>query len=331
MAFAAYCRDDEVLKSSSSGGIFSCIAEEILKNDGKVYGAALDEERCLTHIGIDDRKLLERLRKSKYIQSDTKKTFAEVKSDLKKDRMVLYVGTPCQIAGLQLFLGKKHENLLTLDVICHGVPSQKLFNAYVQSLEDKHKGRVTRVDFRDKTRNGWSITLSYDIEGRDGVKRSYFVRSTFSSYFSGFLAGVTLRESCYKCYYASMARAGDITMADYWGYQRVFPDIDSKRGLSLLLVNTDSGKRILEGMGNRIWKREVTIEQACMGENINLHRPTPRPEARSIVYGELLSKGYSCIEKKYLRPKNYYLRVIKSKVPLCLRKAMKRILGIQYQ
>lgn len=262
LAFAAKAQDDTIRKSSSSGGIFSLLAESVIDKGGVVFGSALNERWEAEHIFVDDKKSLVRLRGSKYMQSVVGNTFSQAKDFLEKGRQVLYSGTPCQVAGLKKYLGRDYDNLLTVDVICHGVPSPKVWRLYldellrtkcgagkntVQSL-DEIPG-IQDISFRDKT-DGWkkfgfSIRIADFKSAKNSVSQSVeeFRESfTENAFFRLFLENVILRPSCYDCPAKSGKSGSDITLGDFWGIEKLMPEFDDDGGCSLVLINSDKGK-----------------------------------------------------------------------------------------
>lgn len=322
--YGAYNDIPEDINYSSSGGIFPVLARWVIEQGGAVYGAYLDEKHELYHIKITDAKDIKKLQSSKYFQSELRDTYKTCKADLQKGRLVLFTGTPCQVQGLKLFLMKDYENLLTADMICHGVPSKKMFDAYVAFLEKKHRGKLIDINFRDKKRNGWSITLRYTIEYSNGKRKDYYLISKLSEYFVAFLSGSIARESCYSCKFSSMNRPGDITMGDFWGYQKKRPDLRHDKGLSLIIVNSTKGERIfnaLESFG--VCFKEV--DEACVeaSENKNLYYPTKRPEIRDVVYEELKQYDFEYIAKKYFRKTQTWKNKLKNYLPPTVVKILK--------
>jgi len=227
---------------------------------------------------------------------------------LVEGKKVLFVGLGCQIAALKLYLQKAYDNLICVDLLCHGVPSPKMFKEYVKYLERKHKGKLMDINFRDKEKRGWSITLRYDISKKSRIKKHY-VSAALSPYFYSFLRGYTLREVCYYCPYTSTKRLGDITLADFWGVEKVLPNLNTSKGCSLVLINTSLGKKIFEDITLEMIYYPVTLEQATI-QNINFFNPTSRPKQRDVVYKELDDIGYNQLAKKYfLNPRRHIIRV----------------------
>lgn len=306
--FAAIHNSAETLRASSSGGVFSALAKSVLAQGGAVFGAALGDDRVLRHTFVTDMADLPKLMGSKYIQSEMNDSFAQVRDLLQKGTLVLFVGTPCQVAGLRLYLQKEYENLYTVDLLCHGVPSDKMFQAYVDYLEKKHGGRLTDIRFRDKEKNGWSITLCYDIE-KNGKTKRHYVPAGLSPYFFAFLRGKILRESCYRCPYTKTARTGDITLADFWGVEKVLPDLQTEKGCSAVLANTEKGKSLFNTVQSELAAVPATMEQVTV-QNINFFTPCKRPEIRDTVYAQLDKYGFRKLaDMCFKNPRRWRIRI----------------------
>lgn len=233
--YAAYAADD-IRAQSSSGGIFTALAKYAFSKSGAVAGAAWTDGWKVKHIVIRSENELDRLRRSKYLQSDTGDTFRQTKKLLDQQVFVLYSGCPCQIAGLYSYLGKEYDNLLTADIVCHGVPSPLALKKY---LEELSAGKEIRdVNFRDKS-HGWGTPSSVSFS--DGTK--YFKGCNDDPYYIGFLNGITTRSSCSTCKYASPERIGDIALGDFWGVSEIDPKYNDNKGTSLVVVNTAKGKK----------------------------------------------------------------------------------------
>lgn len=298
--YGAFSNNDELVKKCSSGGIFAEIAKMTLIEGGYVFGAAFDDEFRLSHHCYSNGVDINPVYSSKYLQSDIKDCYIRCKELLTMGKKVLFSGTPCQISGLRGFLRKEYDNLFTVDVICHGVPSEFFFHSYVDSLEKRHNGKLVYINFRDKQKNGWSITLRYIIT-RNGKSKVYDLSRRESSYFTFFLKGMIARESCYYCPFASMNRPGDLTLGDFWGYQRTLPELKHEQGLSLVLSNTFKGEQIINRLQSscNVTFKEVNEESIRLSDNKNLYKPTQRQEDRSSIYNDLRDKDYFFIEEKY--------------------------------
>lgn len=259
-------------KKSSSGGMFAQIAKYILSNNGIVFGCAMEKinnEFDVKHIYIDDEKDLYKLQGSKYVQSNIKNTYKEAKQFLEQNRLVLFSGTPCQIAGLKAFLNKDYNNLLTVDLSCEGVPSLKLFNSYVKFLENKKNLlEIVNFKFRNKKIFGWSTTgFTVLYKTKKNKLKEKIIYQTTSSYFNLFINGGIHRESCYNCQFTGLNRISDITIADCWGIEIEYPNLlkqnggtlDKDKGISLVLINTNKGKEILEKIKENLIIENIDI------------------------------------------------------------------------
>lgn len=283
---AAQHKDSAVLQSSSSGGIFSLLAEYVLKHEGVVYGAAFDKNMYLKHIRIDDENKLEKLRGSKYIQSDIGQTYLQTKEDLKAGRLVYFTGTPCQVHGLKLFLRKNYDNLLTSDLICHGTPSYEIFANTLKHIEHNRKGKIFSYSFRDKNIGGWSCSSSSSSYKNEQSKKNKYLKydRNMSAYFQAFIGGHLMRYVCYKCPFCHVHRPGDITLADCWGIHKFRPDFPNiTGGVSMVLVNTEKGNDIWNSICADTIHMPVN-EKDAVAYNANLRRPTPMPSEREHSY-----------------------------------------------
>jgi coenzyme F420-reducing hydrogenase beta subunit len=278
--FAVRYKNDAILSQSASGGAFAAIARTVLENGGIVYGAVYHDDLSVSHIAVYTISELYRMQSSKYVQSDTLKTFSEVKTALKGGMMVLYSGTPCQIGGLNAFLGKEYPNLLTVDIICHGVPSPKLFAKYIEWLGIKNKGKILSCNFRDKT-GGWG--LGYKTKTKTKTKT---IDANADPYYSYFLKGHTYRECCYQCKYAKKERISDFTLGDYWGIQKEHPSFYSTKGVSLMMNNTTKAQKWFNKNSELFYIQESSFEKASK-HNINLLHPTERNEIRDAIYTQI--------------------------------------------
>ena len=319
--YAAKNKNVSEQKASSSGGIFSAIANYILENNGVVYGSAFNKEIVVEHIRIVNKEELNKLRGSKYVQSNTKHTFKEVKADLESHKMVLYSGTPCQIAGLKAFLGKEYEKIYTVDFVCHGVPSPKLFFKYIKWLEEKNKSKIKNYEFRNKEKNGWGLTAKVTFENGK-VK---YINSNLDSYYKSFLEGKTYRECCYSCKYSNTDRVSDITLADYWGIENEHPEFYDEKGVSAILVNTIKGKEIINNIKDSIQLEDTTLEK-ILNKNKNLKSPTQRKKEREDIYKNIENMDFVTYIKNNLKYKRKIKDIIKSIIPGSIKKKMKKIM-----
>ena len=285
---------------SSSGGAFSSIAKLVLGKGGVVYGAFLDENLVCKHIEVDDINGLNKLRGSKYMQSTIGLTFKSVKKNLLAGKYVLFSGTPCQIAGLLTYLAKDYDNLVTMDLVCHGVPSNALFKKYIEKLENRlgfaENEKVANYEFR--RRDGWGESPSISTTMSNCQK----IHGIDALYMSAFDRAATFRRACYQCHYATANRVGDFSIGDFWGlgHQGVPFKYDMTKGVSFLLVNSDKGRVIMTELGEDDFYVKRTLEEAA-ARNHNLTKVSVRPTNREQVIAAFLDENMSLdeIEKKY--------------------------------
>lgn len=320
--YAAMVKEVEQRKKSSSGGMFYAIASWILNQGGKVYGATMDENHQVKHIGVDNFDDLNLLRGSKYVQSDLQQVFADIKKELKTGRWCYFVGTGCQVAGLKSFLRKDYDTLLTSDLVCHGVPSQWLFDQHIKYLEGRYKGKVSNYHFRNN--EGWGGCEIFDLTNHKGKTKKYkFPSYDLSPYLYSFMYGMTSRYSCYDCPFARIPRQGDITLADYWGIKMYFPDIEADKGVSLMLINSDKGKTVFKDITKVSTVRRSTLSNAS-SHNRNLVTNSERPVLRDVIYQQIKDNGYKQVAESCFKARNY--RVLQLKLRLLSIPFIKKIL-----
>lgn len=329
--FSAFSRNTSDLISCSSGAIFPLVADFMFENNGVAIGAAFFENNQLKHCVVNSRQDLQKILGSKYIQSNIEDIFIQCKNYLENKTFVLFVGTPCQVVALKKYLKKDYKTLYTIDLICHGVPSQFMFDEYVKYVEKKHEGKLVDIDFRDKKRNGWSITLRYTMQ-KGNKKKDYYLISQLSEYFYGFLNGMLLRECCYTCKFSSLKRVGDITLGDFWGYQKCNrPIVVNSQGLSLIFVNNAKGKKICEYLsGKEVSLQEITQNDVLKSDNGNLSHATIRPLCRDRIYHECKNFGFEYISKLYLRKGRTIKYIIKNNIPISVQKMFRKIRTIKW-
>lgn len=315
-SYASCTIDKDVIINSASGGIFAQIASNILKNSGIVYGATLEkinDEWCCHHKRVKDLKGLLKLQGSKYIQSDIENTYSLAKQDLNDGKIVLFSGTPCQISGLYGYLnGKNYDNLYTIDIICHGVPNNSLFNKYLSFLENKYKKKIIDFKFRDKTKKcGYYFKILFE-DGSFEVLPAYQ-----SSYYQLFLDSDTSRENCYSCPYSNLKRPGNISIGDYWGISKEYPEyvknkkMDERYGISCLIVNNTHGNELIDKFGNDLLLLDSNV-QKIVKHNHQLSHPSIPKGNRKKVYN-LLENNYYCELSSYYK-KRYFIKNIIKKV-----------------
>lgn len=323
--------DNTNLKESASGGIFASIATNVLREGGVIYGAAMEMENdklTVRHIAVENDADLIKLQGSKYVQSSTEKIYQDVKKKLNDNRLVLFSGTPCQVDGLNSYLGKTYDNLITIDIICHGVPNNQMFQDYIALLEEKYKDKIIDFKFRDKTK-GWGLTAKgYTAKGYTAK-----IPANVSSYYYMFLKSYIYRDSCYSCKYACKNRCGDITIGDYWGIEKAHPEVlkendyrlDYKNGISCLIVNTERGTRILEKYKSSLRLLDSAFEKVA-NENGQLNHPSlVESNKRARILDVYKFKGYVAVGKLFKWIK--CINMLKVLVPSGLKKVLKKMIN----
>ncbi len=295
LAIACKSKNEEERMKSSSGGVFSLISKYILSQNGIVFGARFDENLKVIHDYTENIEGLSKFRGSKYLQSVIGSTYTQVKQFLKDGRKVLFTGTPCQIEGLLKFLDKEYENLYTQDIICHGVPSSKLFEKYLEYKEKLSKIKIQDINFRDKTNEGWSnYNLNFIYENRNE-----FINHNEDDYMKIFLKDIALRESCYNCNFKKEKRLSDITIADFWGINNVLPDFNDEKGVSAVLINSQKGYGLFENIKNQIEYKEVDIN-SIKEYNPSFIRPAKKTDKRNEFFEDLEKYDFQKLKEKYI-------------------------------
>ena len=310
-AFSLVIRDSDVLKKSTSGGAFSAFSSYVLNKSGYVVGSVFEEDFTLRHVLTTDQDVCKKMRGSKYVQSDTQGVFADIKGLLTTGNLVLFTGTPCQCGALKSFLGKEYENLYVIDLICHGVPNNRLFKDHIAFLERVYKSKIEGYHFRDK-KYGWNAyNNSVLLEG--GKTISKWINQV---YYSFFVKNVSLRPSCYQCPYRSRYRQGDITIADFWGYEKVTGKKQKNTGISLVFANSKKGLNLIEQCGDAAIIQEVDLKKAQ--NSIHLNQVSSRIN-RQAFWNTYHEEGYTALVDKYFDSS------LSKRLRFCLRKVGKII------
>lgn len=304
-AWAAWSLDDAIRLSSSSGGLFSLLAESCLLSSGTVFGAAFDKDFMVRHAGISKHSDLDSLRRSKYVQSDMSQCYREAEKLLKEHKPVLFSGTGCQIAGLISFLGKPYPELLTVDLACYGVPSPRVWSLYLEDMKKRFKSDIASISFRDK-QNGWK---KYCMHIRFKNGRNYRKTAVKDPYFIGFGKNLFSRKSCYGCQFRHPHSQADITLADFWGAEKLGITIpQDDKGLSLAIANTPQGQAALASIRKKCFLAEIPFSDAAR-ENPRLTVSAPMPRSRALFF-EDMNRGirFSSLKRKYMNP---YMQALK--------------------
>lgn len=297
--YMAWHKDDKVLEKSSSGGVFTALAQIIFSRGGVVFGGALDfATRDVRHVAAETEEDLDALRFSKYYQSDASASYGAVRNCLQAGRWVLFTGTPCQVAALYSFLGDTDlTRLLTMDVICHGVTCKAVVEAYLRGKERKYKGKITQFFFRVKTNSIWwnSGGTSMKLVFHDGRVRYEHLK--YDTFFTGFNEALFLRESCYRCKFSGTQRISDFSVGDYWGVPLdSVPQKQLKLGVSLLLVNTDKGRELLPELQEYLDISEIEAVHP-IAHNRSLRQPFACPPKREEFFRKIRSRPFDRIVK----------------------------------
>ena len=331
--YVAVNTNKKQVNGSASGGVFAAVAEKVLKAGGKVYGAAysFDKQVTVNTIGIDQLEDLPKLQGSKYVQSNTENIFDDVKKAVLEGRRVLFSGTPCQVAALNKFLGRKYENILTVDIVCHGVPNQRFFNDYLDTLK-KDSNDISEFNFRDKNRGWEDYFIRFNTKSSRKCKD---IHCRISSFYEYFLKSYVCRENCYSCKFASLDRPADLTIGDYWGIAKQHPELFKEdkwferkyTGISCLLVNTEKGEQAIEACKEQLELVPSTVDKIAAG-NGQLRQPTHRSEKREYIFELYRSKGYAAVENDFQKSLTLSYRIkdsLKCMIPLKIKMKIKRV------
>ena len=310
--YAAANKNRNALYNSSSGGIFSVLAEHILQNNGIVCGCVFDSSLNPIHICTEKREEFLLMQKSKYAQSDIKFVYREIKEYLKKGKTVLFTGTPCQVSALYSIVGRNHENLVTMDLICHGVPSNAMFHKFLSYLEKKYKTKIINFDFRSK-KYGWP-RFTMEFTNNSGKIKNIGKYDEF--YIPAFTSGNMMRPSCFDCTYATPKRIGDITIGDFWGHEKVDLPFDISRGLSVFTLNSKTALNFLPVFQESLHTMAIDY-QIAVTHNTCLNRPTSKGNKWDFYMTAFKNDNIESAAKQYIEThKNRILQFrIKNLIP----------------
>lgn len=292
--YAVKHKDEDIVTHSRSGGAFTAISDYILNIEGIVYGCCLDEELNIIHSKAVDKKQRDSLRGSKYVQSNLKDTLSEAGNDLKNGKYVLFSGTACQVDGLYSYLQKKkiaHDRLLTVDIVCHGVPSPKVWKDNLRYIESKNKGRVENVNFRNKEEYGWHEHIETYRVGGKSYDSTVFTQLFYSNNITS--------KSCYICPYKSLNRVSDITLADCWGIEKTDSNFNDDKGTSLVMVNSSGGESVWKKISKNIIFNEIDINDYMQ---IPFEKPYPMPKTREMFWKDYEGMSFEKLIEKYVKP-----------------------------
>lgn len=294
LVYAVKNANEDIREVSSSGGIFTAISDWILDNKGIVYGAMYDKNFDVVHGRATTKEERNQFRGSKYVQSRLDDIFVQVKEDLSNNKYVLFTGTPCQSAGLKSYIGNKTDShrLILCDLVCHGVPSAKIFKEYLAFMEKKAGKKIKHINFRDK-KSGWhSSELKIIFHDNDSISENLKEGIYYKLYFNRLI----VRPSCNKCFFADFNRVSDITIADFWGIEKSLPQFDDDKGISLVLINSKKGEDLFEKIKSNIVYMESNKSDCLQPQ---LKGPANESVSRNKFWKEYRKKGFLYVIKNY--------------------------------
>lgn len=294
----AMMAQDEIRKTSSSGGMFSCLAEYVFDKKGVVCGVSNKSPFKLEFTFAENLKELEKIKGSKYFQAEVGDTYKYIKNYLEEGRYVLFCACPCQVAGIKNFLGKSYSNLILADVVCHGVLSSQMVEKYVSTLANIND--VESLKFRDKEVYKWSTNITLQKKDKDIIRR----RFNESSFYSAFGSGIAMRESCYNCKFAKIPRVGDFTLADYWHISEFNKDVNDWQGTSCVLLNNEKAEIIYHEVEPKMKKSALMPFDTAIKYNTQLREPIKRNPNRDLFYQKIKTENFDdalnyCLNKTH--------------------------------
>lgn len=311
--YAAIAKDNCVLTTCNSGGFFTVAALRVLRRNGYVCGAVMNDNLEVLHIVTNMIEDIARLQGSKYVQSKTEEVFKPIKELLTEEQLVLFSGTGCQVAALKSFLGKDYKNLVTIEVVCHGVPSPGLFRKYIDWLSQINGSQIESYKFRSKHKRptGEHSEFFYSVNGKQMMGCSLE-----DPYYGSFLQGRTLRESCYNCLFKGKSRVADFTIGDFWGIEKFHKGFPMGHGTSMVMVNTEKGKRWFEEI-----KEDLNIERSSYEAASSLNHSL---ELTAKTTSELVDYDSATLFEKDLVPILSFKDKIKNRLPWQVKQLMKK-------
>lgn len=315
-------RDENVRLRSSSGAAFTAVSDYVLNQGGAVYGAAFDENFKVIHGRAVNAVQRDKMRGSKYVQSDLGEIFKDIKEVLNTGIMVLFTGTPCQNAGLTRFLGREYQNLILCDIACHGVPSPKVWEDYKTYLEERYRGRIQEINFRNKDA-GWRNT-SLKVNLDTGIYRKNMQEDPF---YILFFSHLIIRPSCHQCVYASYHRPSDITLADFWGVENAHKSFQDDLGITLMLANTRKGRMLVEQVKT---KADLVKSSHSAFYQPIFELPSKASSKREKFWQEYLTKGFKAALKKYGKLTLLQCMIKKIAVPVLKKSGLYQLIARVY-
>lgn len=324
--FAAICKNKKIFNTSASGGVFYVIASKVIEGGGVVYGAAYDEHMVVRHMPVYNQNDLKCLQSSKYVQSALGDVFKQIAKDLNNERQVLFSGTPCQIAGVKKFLAVYNKecmkNLLTIEVLCHGVPSPGIFRSYVEAQNTNKTDKLVGLDFKSKeSKKAFTLKKLY------ASGKTKYSNALLDSYYAAFLADLTLRPSCYFCPFGGSNREADITLGDFWGIEKVNKELAKEPACSLVICNSSKGNSMLGNVKDELKLLPVSFEQATAKQpQIKYTQKKAKiPSKRAIVFEKWRTESTNAFFAFLLKESVQWKKVLFNSMPKCLRVLIKGV------
>lgn len=313
-AYSLIHNDNLTVRNSTSGGAFTALSDVVLEEGGLVVGAVMEDDFTIHHIITKDPIMRNKMRGSKYVQSAMEKIYGVIKQSLKDGKTVLFTGTPCQCAGIKSFFRDKYENLLIVDFLCHGVPNNKMFKEHIAFLEKQYDKRIVGYTFRDK-RYGWN---AYNDNNNNNADGSIGTRLINQAYYNFFLSNLSLRDSCFNCKYRSFHKPSDVTIADFWGIEKLTGK-KNHTGVSMVLTHSSKGEMLVQKSASKCTICEYPFEQISYRIALNSAPHSKDEDAFWRTYDE---DGYSSVVEKFFdnslnKRIRYEVRKIAKKLRLC--------------
>lgn len=302
---AAWSKNEDIRIDSTSGGIFSELAKKVLQEQGVVVGALYTKSWKVEHAIITKESEIEKVRSSKYLQSDINDIYIKIEEYLKKNVKVLMCGTPCQIAGLYNYLNKEYENLITCDFICRGVNSPKIFEMYIKHLEQKYKSPIKQIKFKNK-KHGWH-NFSTKIDFENG--KTYIGGRYTDSYMIGYLQhNAFIRPSCYECKFKGVPKKADITLGDFWGIEKIDQLLDNNKGTSIVMLNNEKAEEFFTSLKDNIFYKRIESKQVYE-HNVCANSSVKMTKEREEVFKNIDNMSYEDLSKNFFKEPNMYKRL----------------------
>jgi coenzyme F420-reducing hydrogenase beta subunit len=299
-AYAAINNDEVTRNKSTSGGIFSLVAKEIIRKNGIVFGVKFNKNFAVVHSHADTLEGITEFYRSKYVQSNIGETFKECKQYLEQGKYVLFSGTPCQIGGLIAYLAKDYANLFCIDIICMSVPSPKIWEKYLEYREQKSGSTIKKIAFRYKNPSWKTSSLYFQFENGTEYKET----GEKDPYLRVFESDICARYSCYKCNFRTLNRESDITIADFWGIENICPEMFDNKGTSLVMINSERGKELFEKIKEKCTLQSININMAIQYNPRAIHsreKPIKRVgKRRKRIFQKLDILPFDILVKRYI-------------------------------